>query len=801
MTKPKLVFFQQHCDEHLPAFLLLHKREHVKCLSQFFDVTIVGEACDYRQICDTYEPDLTLFESSLPFASSRRLQIANARAYSGIPKVGFLHSDPFGEGRAGFFSDMEQWGIETFFAIATTAAEHMPEIADRLYVWPNFADPDLYRDYGQWKSIPVLFTGSTQALYPWRQKVIRRVSARYPSLLWPHPGHSPTNAAIQVLSGERYARTLNASWIVPACGSIAREVLRKHFEIPACKACLVTESSPGLEAAGFVDMKNCVLADESDILNKLAYLFDNSDELQAIIDAGYQLVQSRHTLKQRDQLFQWFILRKTLQASERIIQVSPFEQLRVIDASTRLRTSHIISNGAHLRLLREGDHKLWRGKYEEAETDYVKCANYIPWMPEPQVRLALCNLYRGYAAAALSCILKPIHFTLVEYNAVDPDPVEWAYFIVSLLCLGKLDDAVKRSRDFPSLNHPELARVRWVVMLLQNGGNAPRLRVELGRRPRPSIHQLPSRSLKEWTRHISAMLRACGQKSWAETLRQCSETTRTFREEQSLDTPDEQIPTIEEQDVLARVAHTGAAVFKTYSPAAVCRKRVGCDQMKSVFRLALKRSLRNFLHRLEAKYGYFLPYNKSEAKNDEFFRRVEAVTRDNEVKSVLVVGVASRSGTSSAVLAGARANTTKTSVFCVELLGRRVIPRRTTVSTAAVIKRYRLASGPPQDSTKRLEATIKAIQEDNHINCFDVVVIDASEVKHQVASAVRKYLLEARFVVLDDINNPYNQETYHLLLRNPNYGVVDHDPGLRNGYAIFERLSEKRTANVGGSLL
>src|SRR5208337_3088834 len=129
-TRPKLVFFQYKYDERLPAFLLMHKREHVKCLSQFFEVTVIHEDCDYQQICDNYQPDLTFFESGVPNPACRRVEIANIRAYPQIPKLGFLHADGFCSARAGFLSDMDHWGIETFFAIATTAAEHTPAIAD-----------------------------------------------------------------------------------------------------------------------------------------------------------------------------------------------------------------------------------------------------------------------------------------------------------------------------------------------------------------------------------------------------------------------------------------------------------------------------------------------------------------------------------------------------------------------------------------------------------------------------------------------------------------------------------------------
>src|ERR1700674_5615093 len=130
VTKPKLVFFQYKYDERLPPFLLIHKQEHVKCLSEFFDVTVVQDDCDYQQICDTYHPDLALFESGVNHETCQRLKIKNVHARPEIPKLGLQHGDAFCNARAGFLSDMDHWGIETFFAISTTAAEHTPEIAD-----------------------------------------------------------------------------------------------------------------------------------------------------------------------------------------------------------------------------------------------------------------------------------------------------------------------------------------------------------------------------------------------------------------------------------------------------------------------------------------------------------------------------------------------------------------------------------------------------------------------------------------------------------------------------------------------
>src|SRR2546430_633804 len=124
--KPSLVFFQFKYDDHLPPFLLTHKREHVDCLSRSFDVTVINEDCDYNEVCDQYEPALALFESGVNHATCRRLRIENVRSNLTVPKLGLHHADAFCNARSGFLSDMEHWGIDTFFAISTTAAEHTP---------------------------------------------------------------------------------------------------------------------------------------------------------------------------------------------------------------------------------------------------------------------------------------------------------------------------------------------------------------------------------------------------------------------------------------------------------------------------------------------------------------------------------------------------------------------------------------------------------------------------------------------------------------------------------------------------
>ena len=788
--KPRLVFFQYKYDKRLASFLLTHKQEHARCLAEFFDVTVVSEDCDYQQVCDKYQPDLTLFESGVPFPSCDRPKITNTRSHPRIPKLGFLHSDAFCEARAGFLSDMDHWGIGTFFAIATTAAEHMPAIADDLFIWPNFVDTAIYQDYGLFKSIPVLFTGNKNTLYPWRRKIMWVVSKHYPSLICPHPGYTPNDTLTQFTVGEPYARTLNASWFVPACGTVAKEIVRKHFEVPACKACLVTEYSPALEAAGFVDMKNCVFADEHDITDKLYYLFHNTTELNAIIEAGHSLVHSRHTLKQRDQIFQWYILNANLQSNQRIVQTSPFEPLAVIDRSAAATMWQAKSNGLHLQLLHDGDKQLWAGNYGPAEQAYLKCLNYYRWMPEPLMRLALCNLYKGDAKAALSWITKPIDFTLSEYKAIDPDPIEWAYLIISLLCTGRVGEALSRSADFSSLRHLELDRARWAAQVLGNGVCALPSPEQEGVSNRRSVHQLPSRSLEEWIGQLCLMLRACGQPSSADTIMNCRGRQHALLQEGQASAGDKTVPVQSAESHAIESSTAWRSGSRNNTTFQAFKKRLPYSKVTA----KLRHSLRRLLHGLETRYGYFLPYRLSVSKNDELFYVIHALTREEDIKTALLIGATAKEYTTEAILAGAAENPNKPTVFCVGGLQHRATDSRVNGRRS---KWYSLSVSSPESLREELDNTIDKIKKDNGIDGFDVVVVDGSELGHCWPASITldNELRKARFIVLDGISCTYNHRHYDGLLTDSQYALVDHNPGLRDGYAIFEK---RRSAEDSG---
>ncbi len=833
ITKPKLVFFQW-IDKGAAKFYSMHKLQHVKCLSEFFDVTVISNECDYQQICDKYQPDITLFESGIAAANSHR-RVANTSVYPEIPKLGFYNGDPFCGWRSVFLSDMEHWDIQTFFTISVPLAEYMPEISESIFTWPNFIMPDLYKDYKQPKVIPILFTGSRTSLYPWRQRIQNVICRYYPSLISPHLGYSEQTTS-RMIYGEQYARMINSSWFVPACGMMSKEVVRKHFEIPACKSCLITEKTPALEAAGFIDMQNCVFADETDVLDKIDYLFQNPEEFGRITNAGYQLVHSQHTLKQRDQILQWFHLNKILKSGQKIVQKGPFGGLTIVEESSGIKNSHIIVNGLDRVLLQQGDEKLWTGKYDAAETLYLSCLNYRHYIPEPKLRLAICNLYRGNAVAALHWIVQPLQWSLVYCEALDPDPVEWAYFIITLLCQGKLNEARLRAHQFSSLCHPELEYTRWVINVLENSSNQIALpNINLSK-CRISVQQLPDLSLNEWVDRLSTILTACKQPHFAQTLH-----NTVFSVSQISNTPN--YPYSWFTSFLTKYVKKTSKKLSNlleHLLASSPKLRIKFYNLKITaypFHIILftkliaklKQTLLKLLNRLEAFFGFFLPYSLSTIKNDEFFSSIENSLQGENIKTSLLIGASSGESVTEAFLEGIRKNPNKPTAFCINLPTPRFLKlikyfshnsyvkchaiysdcQQGFLKDSRVMKLYNfLATEPTQQNDfpyleeldclhqdieyiqklRITENAINIIKQENHLDYFDLILIDKSEFD---GVAELDELYRAKFILLDDINTIHNYNNYHKLLAHPNYTLVTHNTSLRNGYAIFEKVNNE----------
>jgi len=514
-----LLFLQSRYHPDTPAFMLTHMREHVRCLGHFFDVKVVSSDCDLDEICDRHGPDLVLFETGLEVPRSSRPKVRNLRAHRTVPRAALINADGCTEFRSAILADLDCWGVETAFTISTVLQDHTADIARETFVWPNFIDSDVFCDYGHDKTLPILITGSQNSRYPWRHAVFRKLASNFPALICPHPGYASQRQTGVMLHGESYARLLNRSYFVPTCGSVTNELVRKHLEIPGSRACLVAQPSSAVAAAGFVDMINCVLGDDTDIPDKINALLKDAERLQDIIDRGYELAHRRHTMAQRSQILQWLNLSRDRTEEQRIVQTDPFAPLVLVTAPTAAPKFCAPSSSKHLVELAAADIAYSKCDYLGAIAHYRNVLAYLSELPEAKFGLSRCELHLGRPDAALQWIVQPLRTSLARYGADEPDPVEWAQFVLCLLCLGRLRQAQRRARQFEQLRHPELDRVRSLVHLLDGTAVDSRREMEapsVG--VRRSVHRLTILAWADWLSSAAKLLQCSGRHELARRL-------------------------------------------------------------------------------------------------------------------------------------------------------------------------------------------------------------------------------------------------------------------------------------------
>jgi hypothetical protein len=297
--------------------------------------------------------------------------------------------------------------------------------------------------------------------------------------------------------------------------TVAKDAVRKHFEIPGCKADLITEKSPALKPR-VQTWSTASLPTVMMSSTRLIGCFATATR-SAITEAGHHLVHSRTPIGHAVRSWSG-IACKSLPDSHRIVQLNPFELPIAVDKAASKGTCHVHSNGRHLQLLREGDRHFAQRDFAAAKQAYLGCISLMRWMPEPRLRMALCSLHGGDPEAALRWLDEITGFALRVYGAADPDPVEWAVRIVALLCFGASGSAISAARQYPRLEHLELARARWLCASLQDA-SIPLLLPSEGE-CRASLHVLGNRSGDEWLGDVCLMFHACGQYNIVRRLRQ-----------------------------------------------------------------------------------------------------------------------------------------------------------------------------------------------------------------------------------------------------------------------------------------
>ena len=494
----------------------LWEEAYYKAFRIHFNVFVSEEDCDLDALCDQARPDLIVFRGAYS-ALHRRIAVKNPLAHASVPRVGLYFGDGFCPTRPAFFHDMERWGVDTYFTQTFYLSENTPEIADRTFVLPQTFDEDLFRDYGEEKTVPFIVFGELAPWRRWRSETAAALMKRYPTMICPHPGYRASPDVGMGWVGESYARALNRSRFSICDGSVFNCVLRKHVEIPACGAVLVSQPIDGLKEYGFIDMENAVIGEGQPLLAKIAALIADPSRLLSVAQSGRELAHARHASKHCDQLYRWFLRRRELKPGQTIIQHGTFGSFEVVEDG---RSGAVRSFPVQANELAES--------YKEAEQDYRSgapgiCVKKLSRIFELKKEYAPARLLfvrallkagRPQDAAQQSLYL--FHFAKQADQAPEPDPVEWAWWVIANLCRGDLAQAGAALDTFPTLSHSELRRAAWLVARLQVQTRVPPQPAKKSDRPSVAISLAPS--LASWLAEVEGMLRACSQFGFADAV-------------------------------------------------------------------------------------------------------------------------------------------------------------------------------------------------------------------------------------------------------------------------------------------
>lgn len=460
-SRPRLLYFNGPWDYLGERLRVSYVEPFRRLLDQDFEVISVEGDCDFRREVETHRPDVVLFHAGTESPLERESVITNTDAFPEIPRMGWVFRDPFSPSRLASMNRLRAWGVNQVFTDFQAADCPVPFFADSIYV-PWWIDDTVFRDHGLRKDLPITLTGSgwlARQFYVWRQPVFLQLAQRLPIYHVPaFETHQKNDAYI----GESYARLLNRSLFSAGCGSVCRYVTLKMLEIPGSRCCLVTEDTVTARAFGFVDGVNCIFADEKNVVAKVQALLDDPARLRTVTDAGFELVHSRHTQRQRRMFFEWYQLWKTRQPGQRIVQAHPLEPLRLA-AGDEIVSSTFPHDNPLLETVREGYRLIDAGKPAEALEKFTWVQNIISYVAEANLGVALCHLLLEQPAKAVQQIDFILTFQAKLSNYPRPDPVSLAFGAVARLRLGQPERAFELLARHSRLKHPALNALRWQV--------------------------------------------------------------------------------------------------------------------------------------------------------------------------------------------------------------------------------------------------------------------------------------------------------------------------------------------------
>jgi hypothetical protein len=170
-------------------------------------------------------------------------------------------------------------------------------VADSEFAWGCLADRD-----ARWNvpGVPYYYRRLAGQALAARGLLKRQFSWMRGYALLARLGLRPySNGLLLSLYGTQFNLAIERTRYSYTCGSAQKMHIRKHFEIPARGAVLVTAPVHGLASLGFVDGVNCFVRTPRELVDLHEELERDPDRAQSVASAGRDVVWSTHRAEHR----------------------------------------------------------------------------------------------------------------------------------------------------------------------------------------------------------------------------------------------------------------------------------------------------------------------------------------------------------------------------------------------------------------------------------------------------------------------------------------------------------------------
>lgn len=488
-AKPRALFFAKRImpidkeGRKTPDNRFFLEQHYINWISHFFDTVVIDDDCDYGELVDTHKPDICIFQSVLCI-THRQYHISNLDADKSVPRVLFTWTDAWARMAPVVLQDMATFEAQAVFWSETTAKDFFPDLKEKLIIVPHFLSGDIYRDYGEEKTVGLSFFSHMQERRPFEMNLLEAAKNTVSCFIGAHACYGDNPKAL-MLEGEAYARAINRSYFAVGAQQLFGTMVKKMIEVPACRTALVSPDQPILRHLGYKDMENAILGPPEDAVDKMVSLLRNEEKLSALIDAGHRFVHDNHRLENRTQLIDWFRLYQQKKAGKKIVQTHYMEPLVLMPSNEQ--EPDLTSPQDRLPLfqqaLKDAQDLLKEEKHQEAY-DAISTAEKAYFDKDARllgelVRFALRTGNLQMAQNLLKHLLgyrkhfaHALHWgtAAADENRREPkDPVEACWQIMVAICAGLKEEPISWFDEFfsdPALRHPALIRCARFVEAL-----------------------------------------------------------------------------------------------------------------------------------------------------------------------------------------------------------------------------------------------------------------------------------------------------------------------------------------------